>query len=304
MNVTIVLNQMAMMMIVLCVGVAAAKTGVVDAETNRRLSRFAMAVPQSAIILSSAMNMQQQMTVGRVFLLMGVGCAAYMLILGMCVLIPRIFKINAGDRGLYSFLGAFGNVAFMGYPILRAIYGSDAVFFASLMAIPFNVLVFTLGVRLLGGAEGRFDWRRLLSPALVASLVSLVIIFLPVRWPGPVKEAASRLGDMIVPLSMIIIGASLGDQRLGDIFGDWKAYAFAPVKLLLAPAAVWAVGRLVLHDPMVLGILTVEAAMPSATVGVMLSIQYGANERLASQMVFITTVLSAVTIPLVCWLLL
>lgn len=304
MDITIVLDQMAMMTLMLCVGVIAAKTGVVDAETNRRLSRFAMAIPQSAIILASAMNMQRTVTAGRVLLLLGAGCLMHGLLLALSMLVVRLFRVNAGERGLLGFFGTFGNIAFMGYPILRALYGSDAVFYASLLSVSFNLLAFTVGIRLLGGAEERFDWRRMLNPGLIASLAAVVMIFLPVSWPGPVKEAANYLGDMITPLSMIIIGASLGEQRLRDVFGSRRACAFAPVKLLLAPVLVWAVMRLILSDPLLLGVVTVEAAMPSATIGVMLSIQYGANERLASRMVFITTVLSTVTIPLVCWALL
>ena len=304
MDITIVLDQMAMMTLMLCVGVIAAKTGVVDAETNRRLSRFAMAIPQSAIILASAMNMQRTVTAGRVLLLLGAGCLMHGLLLALSMLVVRLFRANAGERGLLGFFGTFGNIAFMGYPILRALYGSDAVFYASLLSVSFNLLAFTVGIRLLGGTEERFDWRRMLNPGLIASLAAVVMIFLPVSWPGPVKEAANYLGDMITPLSMIIIGASLGEQRLRDVFGSRRACAFAPVKLLLAPVLVWAVMRLILSDPLLLGVVTVEAAMPSATIGVMLSIQYGANERLASRLVFITTVLSTVTIPLVCWALL
>lgn len=304
MDITVVVNQMVMMMLMLCVGVIAAKAGVVDAETNRRLSSFALAVPQCAIILSSAMNMQRQVMAGRVLLFLGAGFLMHGLLLVLCLVIPRLARVNARDRGVYSFLGAFGNIAFMGYPILQALYGGDAVFYGSLLAFSFNCLAFTAGIRLLGGTEERFGWRRMVSPALVASVAAVALIFLPVRWPGPVKAAADYLGNMITPLSMIIIGASLGDQRLRDVFGSWRAYAFAPVKLLLAPVLVWAVMRLVLDDPTLLGIVTVEAAMPSATVGVMLSIQYGANERLASRLLFVTTVLSAFTIPLVCWILL
>lgn len=303
MDIGIVFNQMLMMMIMLCVGVIGAKTGIVDGETNRRLSRFALTIPQCAIILASAMNMEQEQTPGRVLMIIGIGCVMYALLLAMSFLVPRLFRVNARDRGVYCFLGTFGNVAFMGYPILRAVYGSDAVFYAALMGIPFNILAFTIGIRMLGGQE-KFTWRQLCNPALVSSVIAVILIFLPISWPMPITEAANYLGDMIIPLSMIIIGASLGEQRLRDVFLSWQAYAFAPVKLLLAPLLVWAVTRLFLDDPLLLGIVTMEAAMPSATVAVMLSIRHGANERLAAQVVFVTTVLSVAAIPFICWLLL
>ena len=71
MDISLVMNQMLMMLLMLVVGVIAAKAGVVDAETNRRLSRYAMAVPQCATILASAMNMQADVTVGTVLGVLG-----------------------------------------------------------------------------------------------------------------------------------------------------------------------------------------------------------------------------------------
>ena len=305
MDISLVMNQMLMMLLMLVVGVIAAKAGVVDAETNRRLSRYAMAVPQCATILASAMNMQADVTVGTVLGVLGVGLLMYGLLVALGLLVPRLVKMPAKERGLYSVLTIFGNTGFMGIPLAGAIFGSDAVFYAALLTVPFNLLVFTLGVRLIsGGAEGHFDWHKIFSPALVASLAGVVIIFLPVRWPTPVTGAVTALGDMILPLSMTIIGASLGEQSLRDAFSDWHVYLFAPVRLLISPLLIWAVMRFILKDPVMLGVVTLLGATPCAAVAAMMSIQYNANERAATRTVFLTTVLSVVTIPLVCWLLL
>lgn len=306
MDIRLVIDQMLTMLLMLIVGVGAAKTGVVDGETNRRLSRFALAVPQCAIILSSAMNMEMELTLGRVLAVLGLAFLMYALLLAVGVLVPRLCRAKAENRGVYSFLITFGNVAFMGFPVVRAIYGSDAVFYAALLNVPFNLLAFTVGVGMISGSRAKsgLDWRQVLNGPLVCSVAAVVMIFLPIRWPGPVKEAVGALGDMILPLSMIIVGASLGGQRLGDVFRDWRAYALAPVRLLVAPVLLWAVMRLFISDGMLLGVVTLLGGMPSAALSAMLAIQYGANERLATRTVFLTTVLSVVTIPLACWLLL
>lgn len=305
MDITVVFNQMIMMLLMLCVGVIVAKTGVVDAESNRRISRFAMAVPQCATIVSSAMNMEMDMTMGKVLEILGVGCVMYALLIVLGVLVPRIGRVKKQDRGLYSVLTIFGNVGFMGFPLVRAIFGSDMVVYAALLTVPFNILVFTVGVRLLtGGREEKFDWHKIISPALIASLAAVVIIFLPVKWPAPVADTVAAMGDMILPLSMIIVGASLGEQKLRDAFSDWRIYLFAPARLIVAPILLWAVLRLFVSDPVLLGVVTLVGATPCAAVSAMLSIQYGANEKMATRTVFLTTVLSVVTIPFVCWLLL
>ena len=302
----LVLNEMLMMMLLLLVGVAVAKTGVVDGETNRRLTRFALVVPQSAVILSSAINMQMEMTPGEVLAVLGASVVMYVLLVAPGLLAPRLYRIGAADRGLFSFLAIFGNVAYMGFPLVRALFGSDAVFYAALLNIPFNCLTYTLGVSLVsGGAEkGRMDWRQLVNPPLVSSVLAIAIIFLPVSWPGPVSRAVETLGDMILPMSMIIIGASLGSQKLKDVLGDWRVYAYAPIKLIAAPVLLWAVMRLLVRDQLLLNVITLVGATPSAAMAAMLSIQYGGDEKTASRAIFVSTVLSVVTIPVICWLLL
>lgn len=302
----LVLNEMLMMMLLLLVGVAVAKTGVVDGETNRRLTRFALVVPQSAVILSSAINMQMEMTPGKVLAVLGASVVMYVLLVALGLLAPRLYRIGAADRGLFSFLAIFGNVAYMGFPLVRALFGSDAVFYAALLNIPFNCLTYTLGVSLVsGGAEkGRMDWRQLVNPPLVSSVLAIAIIFLPVSWPGPVSRAVETLGDMILPMSMIIIGASLGSQKLKDVLGDWRVYAYAPIKLIAAPVLLWAVMRLLVSDQLLLNVITLVGATPSAAMAAMLSIQYGGDEKTASRAIFVSTVLSVATIPVICWLLL
>ncbi len=305
MDIAVVFRQMSVMMLMLCVGVVSAKAGVVDAETNRRLSRFAIAVPQSATILASAMDLEESVSALTVLGVLGVGCVMYAVLIALGLAVPRLARVKDADRGVYSFLTIFGNVGFMGFPLVGALFGSRAVFYAALLCVIFNLLCYTVGVRFIsGGRDGRFTWRKLLSAPLISSALAVAIVFLPVRWPEPVREATRQLGDMILPLSMIIVGASLGEQKLKDVFLDGRVYAFAPVRLLAAPVALWAVLGLFVKDKLLLDVVTVLGGTPAASVCAMLSIQYGANEKLATRAVFLTTVLSLGTVPLICWMLL
>ena len=305
MDISIVINQMIVLFILLVVGVVCARTGLVDTETNRRITRFAVAVPQSAMILSSVMTMEEHMTAGRVAGLLAAGFGMYGLLFLLALAIPRIARINRRDRGLYSFMIMFANTAFMGIPVVRAMYGGIGVFYVALFCVPFNVLAYTVGIQFIcGQGQGGFQWREAVSPTMIAALTAAVLVFLPIQYPAPLTEAMGYLGNMITPLSMIIIGASLGKQKFRDVFGDWRAYAFAPVRLILTPVVVWAVMGLFVHDETVLGVITVIEAMPVASLTTMLSIRYDANEETASRTVFVTTALSVLTIPFVCWLLL
>ena len=304
MDMTLLINLMTTMLLMLVIGVVAAKAGVVDPETNRRLNRYAMAIPQCATVLASAMNIEKGMTVGTVLSVLGIGVVMYALLLGLGFLVPWLLRLPRDDRGLYSVLTIFGNTGFMGLPLVGAMFGSTAVFYAALLTIPFNLLAFTVGIRLLGGKDERFDWHKMVNPVLVSSVLAAVIIFLPISWPVFIKDTATYFGNMILPLSMTIVGASLGEQKLRDVFADWRLYIFAPARLIAAPLLLWLIMRPFISDPTLLGVVTLLGATPCAAIAVMLSMQYGGNAKLATRAVFLSTVLSVVTIPLMCWLLL
>lgn len=305
MDIRAVIDQMLVLLILLIVGVIAAKTGVIDRETNRRLTNFTLIIPQTCMILGSVLNVDLGLTPLKILGVMGAGCAMYGILVVLSFIVPKIYRCKPEDKGVYSFMTIFGNVGFMGFPVVNSIFGGTALFYAALLNIHFNTLAYSLGISLIGntGEKVKIDWKKLVNPPLIAAALSILIVCFNIRVPEPVAEAVGMLGDMIVPCSMIIIGSSLGNQRFKDIFGDWRAYAFAPVRLFVAPIVLWAVLRLFIHDTVLLGTMTVLGAMPVAAFATMLSIQYGGNEELASRAVFVSTVLSVVTIPFICWLL-
>lgn len=296
---------MLVLLILLLVGVAAAKTGVVDQETNRRLTRFALVFPQSAQIISSVVGEDLDISAGQLLGVFGAACVMYGVLIALGFLTPVLYRFKKEDRGIYSFMTIFGNVGFMGFPVAETLFGSKGLFYAAILNMPFNLLAYTLGISLLHRGQGKtkISWRQLLNAPLISAIIAIVLLLTKIHIPTPVADAIDLLGDTIVPLAMIIIGASLGSQKMSEVFGDWRAYAFAPVRLLVAPVLVWAALRLFITDTVLLGTMTVLAAMPVASFATMLSIQYGGNERIASRTVFVTTVLSVVTIPIVCWLL-
>lgn len=306
MNVMAVFNQMLVLLLLLIVGVVCAKVGIVDREGNRRLTRFAVSVCQVCMILGSVINTDLGLSGGEIAVIFFSGWAMYAVLVAAAFAVRALLKKSPDVRGVFAFMTMFGNVGFMGFPVVGAIFGEKAVFCAALYNIPFNVLCYTVGILLIrqGGEKVSFSWKSLINAPLVASLLAIVLLVADIRIPQPVDEAVGMLGDMIVPLSMVIIGASLGDMKLKETFADWRCYVFSAFRLLLLPVAVHFVMRLIVSDPMLLGMTTVLAGMPVAALSVMLTIEYGGDERLASKTVFVSTVLSVLTIPLICGMLL
>ena len=171
---------------------------------------------------------------------------------------------------------------------------------AAIGLVPFFIFVYSLGIiQLKGKAKGeKIDFRFLLNPALVSTAVAVILFAFRVELPATVMEASAGLAGILIPLSMVIVGANLGMSSFSDLYADWRMYILSFVKLILSPVIMFFVCRLFVTNEVFLGVLVVSAAMPVAVLASMLSTEYGTDVRTASRGVFISTLFSLVTIPL------
>ena len=303
----IVLEKMIMLVLLMVVGFGAAKAGWVDGDFSQKASRLVMNVFVVGLIVSSVVNTEPIMTnrelavaVFSVFLVFFLGG-----ILGWIA--ARVLRFRGRDRNVAWLSVFFMNNVFIGFPVVEALFGGEAIFCASLSNLPFNLLLYTVGVAYLqaGEGRGRVKLREVFSIPLVATLLAIVLFLFQVPVPELVVDTCKTLGAATVPVSMIIVGISLSHVPIREALLDGKAYAVSLVKLILCPLVTWAVLRLFL-DPgsLIFGVLVVIAACPSAAMITILSVRFGADDTLASKIKFLSTVLSAVTLPLMTYLLL
>lgn len=103
------------------------------------------------------------------------------------------------ELGLYQYLILVGNTAFMGYPVIQAVSGSDGVFYASVFNLVHNVVTFSYGVALFQ-RDAPIRWRKLLgSPCLLATLAGILLFLSPFRLPGPARQALDWAGESPSP---------------------------------------------------------------------------------------------------------
>lgn len=127
-----IVTQMIILFILVVVGYIISKKKMMDANFDRKLSVFIINVACPCLILSSVMG---DTLPDKHFIipLLIVGFATYVILIGAGFLLPHYLPIKAADRGIYSFMLAFGNVGFIGYPIVASIFGASAVFYASIL---------------------------------------------------------------------------------------------------------------------------------------------------------------------------
>jgi len=192
----------------------------------------------------------------------------------------------------------------MGYPVCETFFGPESLFYVTLIHIPFGLLVFTLGIFLLRpDLAKKPDLKKICTPGLIASLIGLIFFFAGVTLPPPLSDSVSLLGSVTTPLAMIVIGALLATLPVISMFGDARIWVISLFRLGIIPVFTFFILTPIISDPLLLGVPVLLAAMPVAANTVLLAEEYGVNSELASKGVFLSTILSVVTIPFIALLL-
>jgi predicted permease len=200
--------------------------------------------------------------------------------------------------------GYMNNCAFMGIPVLRALFPDnlEPVMYAAIFSVPFNIFTWTLLVYSLTGDRRYMSVRNaLLNPQTLSVAAALPIFFGNVAIPGPAVQALDYVGDMTTPLSMILLGIKLADIDVRALFGTPLVYVSAAVKLVAVPLAslgAMFLARLALPiGGMAMTSLFLIMAMPSASSTVMFAERFGADSVTASKCVLISSLMCVATIP-------
>ena len=141
--------------------------------------------------------------------------------------------------------------------------------------------------------------KNLLSPGVIASIIALIIYFAHIQLPDVIASTVSMIGDITTPVAMLIIGSTLATIPLKEVFMELKIYPYTLIKQILVPVIVYPILKLFIADPLVLGVTLIMISMPVGNSAVLFATEYDGDVSLAAKAVFMTTLLSIITIPLI-----
>lgn len=308
MEISVILSQMIQLFLILSLGYFLFKIDLFNKDMNRRITRLLLDVTLPATILNSVLSQTQRPSGNSVWMAFLIAGIMYLVLPVISYLLVKILHLPKEDQGMYLFMSTYGNVGFMGFPVIQAVFGADSVFYTAIFNIIFNMSCFSLGIIMIhyGSSEKSekitLNWRALISPSTISSLAAVLIYVLDIHFPDIICSTVKSVGNVTTPLAMMLIGSTLATMNLREIFGDWHVYPFAVIRQFLLPLLLWPLLEKLIADPWLLGITFVLFIMPSANTCVLFATKYHRNEQLAAKTVFITTFLSMVTVPLLLFL--
>ena len=282
--------------IYMAVGFGCRKVGIFNDVARDKLTDFVVFVTLPCMIFES-FNMAfslESLKQGALALLIAVGMSCVALLLGK-VLYNR-FPYE--EKSILQYGTLVSNSGFAGLPVVSGAYGDEGLFLGSLFIIPTRILMWSAGISLFTRADAKQAVKKvLLNPGIIAVEVGLVRMLFQIPLPHFVDTAVDNLGGCTSPMAMALVGAILVDVPLKTVF-DLKSFYLVAVRQFLLPGICLAALRLLHVDPLTIGVSVVITGMPIGSTTAILAQKYVADAKFASKCVFISTLTSLVTVPI------
>ena len=302
---TAVINKLTEMVIMIIIGYICAKVNLTGPEFNRHTSKVLTNVLLPATILKAmtglggnATNSELLYVIFLFFIMMAVPG-----IIG--IILSHIMPIEKTERGILIGVIMYMNISFVGFPLVETYYGAEGMFYGCLSCVPMNLLLFSVGVAgISGNIRDGLGLKQFFNLPLISTFLGIIIMILNIRLPAVISSTINSVASATIPISMIILGSSLAAIPTKSALCDGKTYIIAFARLLLCPILTNLILRLFVDDQMIIGVVTILASTPVAVLMTPLCVQYGKSDVMPSKSIFISTIMSIITMPAVIWLLL
>lgn len=305
MNFFDIFNQVLVLFILILVGYIVTKKGMLSPHGTRDLSILVLYVTLPAMIIRSMQfdfSPELLLSSGKMAMIAGF---VYAFAIFLSYALTHILGFKGKQRDVLQAAMIFPNVGFMGYPVVNAIYGAEGVFFASLFNIPFDIVMWTVGIHLMRrhGDSKETTYKNplfiFLNPGTIAVTIGFILFAFSIKLPGPIDSTLAYLASATTPVAMITVGSILSRTEVYSIFKNSSLLITAFIKMILIPAVLYFALRLFNMQGYFLAIPVLITAMPVAANVAIFAVKYENDSNTASQAVFLTTLMSVLTIPII-----
>ncbi len=303
-------NQFFILFILIGIGYLSKKTKIISNNMNKDLGNLILYIALPALIIQSTSSFTySKEMIYEVINVAIMGACLYLFYIAISFVTPLILRAKGTQKDIIQFMTIFANTGFMGFPISLVFFGEKGLFYMVIVNIFYDVFAWTYGVTLLArpSREGEyqkmnfFDLKHLkglMNPCLIAVLLGLIFLILSIELPATVTGVLDMLGSIASPLSMLFIGSMLADMQFNTIFTNRLVILSSFLRLIILPFIVLFLLRIIGFSGLMVSIPVIATAMPSAATTPLLAEKYGNDSYFSSQIVFVSTLFSAITIPL------
>lgn len=301
----IALTQIGIFIILICAGVLVVKLKILDGHSLGAISGMVMKLSLPSYIFINAVTSATRQSLMDSMLIIPIAIVLYLLFIIVSIIIEKVFRLKGNRQRVFRASLIFGNIGFMGIPLVAVLYPDTALLYVSVFTIVDQIVFWTYGVTLtkpVSGKKEKFssaNLKNLLSPPLAAILLAIVFILLGVHIPEVITSALGAIGNTSMPLALIYIGGVLCSSNIRPVLKCGELYTGIIVKMVALPIVCYLIFSKIGLAVDMAGTLAFIAALPGIELVPMLAKSNGSDGDYAICAIMMTTIACLITLPIV-----
>ena len=296
---SVVLNSIISLFIMIMAGLYGHRREILSEEINKGLINILIQIALPCMVFCSFLNTYGSEVKENVIKTVWYSLGAYILMGAASFLL--LLPVKKDKRTILHFANIFVNTGYVGFPVLNSLYGSEGVVYGSIFNMFFVIFVWTYGISLYKGdlrlREFKCELKNaLLNPSIIAVGAGLLVMFLNIQIPDAIIAAARGIGNLTVPLSMMIIGFTLSKVKYKEYLRDWTVYYGVLVKLVVLPLIIYLAALPVGITSIAVKTVIIMSALPASAMTSIFADAFDREKEYAALVVSATTLLSLITI--------
>ena len=293
----IIAEQILIMFLMILLGAFCYRKQIITKEGNRQLSAVVLHVVCPVLIFMAYQTEFSKELLQGLMWAMLLSVISFVIAIAFAAVAVR--KDPRREYAIEKCSVIYSNCAFMGFPLIQALFGNTGIFYTTAYLTLFNLLVWSHGVMVMNDSV---NWKGLVkamkAPTIIAIVLGIICYVANIRLPETLAAALNYIASMNTPLAMLVAGATIAQTNLLKAFKKPRVYLVALYRLLVIPLLVLAATMFLPVSREVYMSVILATACPTATICTLFAISYNKNALYASELFAVTTILSAVTMPL------
>lgn len=302
MDYTQIINAILILTLIIFIGFVIAKLNIITDEGATAISGLIMKVTFPLLIFIS---MQKSFSVELFQNSMGlilISINVYIVLIVIVTLLGKYSKLQDNKLKIMQFLVIFGNVSFMGFPVVSAIYKEEGIFYASCFNMIYNFLMFSYGIMILNRNSSKLSLKKLINPGLVATVIGFIFFLTSYKLPYIIYRPLEWIGDMTIPLALLIVGNCLARIKIRSLLNERIVWFYVLERLIVFPLILLIILKMIGLTSYLLVIPVVIIATPAPLTAGVFAKTYGGDELLANKCIVLSNFLSIITLPIIIFL--
>ena len=302
MSLSVLLQQMMVILILVSIGFLLYRKNVIDNVTSKKLSAIVVDVCNPGLIMASILSGGITATHRDLIVAVCMGAAFYALLIVLGFIIPRLLCVKKGERRFYNLMTVYTNTGFLGIPLARAILPPNAVLYVIVINIFYSILFYTHGLTVLG--PGKTEQKKvnpllsIINPGTVMAILSLLVFWFNISLPPVLSNTVQYIGNATVFPSMALLGVSIARSSILKSLKDLRIWGYIVLRMLLLPVAIVLIMRAAGFDDTAVLAMCLMAAVPVGNLPMIQAEKIGEDTHILSSAIAVTTTVSLFTITL------